>query len=256
MKKVKNLVLSIVLVSIVTSAAITSPKQAFANVIDEKLDIKISEKSVFMTEQEKKEYEEKVMQAELMAESLKFEEDIIKKFEEKQIEFEVKEREDEREKRIEERRIAEEKRIADEKEAERVAFIKSRGGNPDFKGSLPERALQEALTQIGKPYIWGGQTTRGFDCSGILVWAYNRQGKSNLNRTTRGQWQQGQGVSRRNIQRGDLIYFRMNRKNSPVDHVGIYLGGGKMFHAPKPGDVLKIAPVPWGAMKSIRRHLN
>lgn len=159
--------------------------------------------------------------------------------------------------------ILEDKALEEEK---RVKFIENFGGNPEFRGTLPKRALQEAMTQIGKPYYWGaegkedydgdGDTRDGYDCSGLLVWAYYRQGKTDLPRTTKGQWTQGERILKKDIQIGDLIYFLNDRRNGPVDHVGIYIGEGKMLHAPRPGKNVETREVPWGNMKTIRRHNN
>lgn len=220
--------------------------------IDEKLSITVSKDSIFLTEEEKQSLKESEELGRKIVESLHTEEELIATMEQRSLEIGLKERE--------------EKRMVIEKERERVRFIESMGGNPDFRGTLPERALSEAMTQVGKPYLWGaegvedydgdGDTRDGYDCSGILVWSYARQGKTDLPRTTGGQWRRGQAVSKRNIQKGDLIYFLMNREKSPVDHVGIYIGDGKMLHAPRPGDVVKVASVTWSRVVSIRRHME
>lgn len=149
-------------------------------------------------------------------------------------------------------------------EEERVAFIRSHGGNPEFRGTLGERALEEAFTQIGKPYLWGaegaedydedGDIRDGFDCSGLIYWAYHRQGKTDLPRTTMGQWIEGERISREDIRKGDLIYFLNNKTNRFVDHVGIYVGDNFMLHAPRPGKTVEIKPIYWRNMVSIRRH--
>lgn len=123
-------------------------------------------------------------------------------------------------------------------------------------GSLSTRALAEAMTQIGKPYVWGAVGPDTYDCSGLVLWAYNKQGYFDMPRTTRGQWLVGERIEQEDIQRGDLIYYLMNKKNkkSFVDHVGIYIGDGMMLHAPRPGAFVEIKEVFWSNIVIIRRH--
>lgn len=164
---------------------------------------------------------------------------------------------------MENERLIYEEKIQREKESVRRSTIEKFGGNPDFLGTLKERALQEAMTQLGKPYIWGaegkedydgdGDVRDGYDCSGLILWAYHRQGYPNFPRTTKGQWKMGVSVEKKNIEPGDLIYFLNNRQNKPVDHVGIYLGDGQMLHAPRPGKNIEIKEVPWRNLVTIRR---
>lgn len=92
-----------------------------------------------------------------------------------------------------------------------------------------------ALQFVGVPYVWGGTSPSGFDCSGLVQYSFrNAIGKS-LPRVSWGQGAQGYAVSRAEARIGDLVYYG--------GHVGIYLGNGQMVHAPKPGDVVKVAPV-------------
>lgn len=126
-------------------------------------------------------------------------------------------------------------------------------------GNMALNALEEALTQIGKPYVWGGVGPYGYDCSGLVVWAYKKVGYKGMPRTTPHQYTFGELVSKENVQRGDLIYFNnTNRNKGAADHVAFYLGkvDGKdmMLHAPRPGAVVEIRTVYWDKMISIRRH--
>lgn len=125
---------------------------------------------------------------------------------------------------------------------------------PELISSLSERALSRAMTQIGKPYVWGAVGPDTYDCSGLVLWAYNGEGYFNMPRTTRGQWTRGELIRTEQIKKGDLIYFLMNPLKSPVDHVGIYIGDGKMLNAPRPGAFVEIKAVPWDKVVSIRRH--
>ncbi|GAA4807208.1 hypothetical protein GCM10023200_51050 [Actinomycetospora chlora] len=101
--------------------------------------------------------------------------------------------------------------------------------------SVAQRAIAAARGQLGVPYVWGGTTPDGFDCSGLTQWAFEHAG-IDLPRTSRAQAQEGQEVSQANMQPGDLIFF-----NSPVSHVGIYIGNGKMIEAPRSGEDVKIS---------------
>jgi cell wall-associated NlpC family hydrolase len=98
-------------------------------------------------------------------------------------------------------------------------------------------ALDTALAQRGKPYVWAAGGPGSFDCSGLTQYAFRAAGIS-LPHSSRLQSQMGQAVSRANLQPGDLVFFY-----SPVSHVGIYIGNGQMVHAPTSGDVVKISSI-------------
>jgi peptidoglycan DL-endopeptidase CwlO len=101
-------------------------------------------------------------------------------------------------------------------------------------------AIDAAMAQRGKPYVWAAGGPGAFDCSGLTSYAYRAAGIS-LPHSSRMQSQMGQSVSRENLQPGDLVFFY-----SPVSHVGIYIGDGQMVHAPTSGDVVKVAPLMSG----------
>jgi len=98
-------------------------------------------------------------------------------------------------------------------------------------------AVDTAMAQRGKPYVWAAGGPRAFDCSGLTQYAFAAAG-INLPHSSRMQSQMGRSVSRSELQPGDLVFFY-----SPVSHVGIYIGGGQMVHAPTSGDVVKVASV-------------
>ncbi len=104
---------------------------------------------------------------------------------------------------------------------------------PAAASSVGARALAEARSQIGVPYVWGGTTPSGFDCSGLMQWAFDKVGKD-LPRTSAAQSRVGQSVTRDQLQPGDLIFF-----NSPVSHVAMYAGNGQMVEAPNSGQDVK-----------------
>ena len=94
-----------------------------------------------------------------------------------------------------------------------------------------ERAAAVALDQVGVPYRYGGTTTRGFDCSGLVQFSYRQAGKT-VPRTTGELWSSSASVGRDDIQAGDLLFFSFEGKMS---HVGLYLGEQRFVHAPQSG---------------------
>ena len=102
--------------------------------------------------------------------------------------------------------------------------------------SLRERAAAIAMQQVGAPYRYGGVSTAGFDCSGLVHYSYSRAGK-HVPRTTAGLWQTTLPVTSRELQAGDVLFFRIEGKMS---HVGMYLGDGQFVHAPSSGREVSI----------------
>lgn len=92
---------------------------------------------------------------------------------------------------------------------------------------------------IGTPYVWGGTSPSGFDCSGFTQYVYAHFGIS-LGRTTFDQINDGVQVSRDSLQTGDLVFF--GTFEDP-HHMGIYVGNNTYIHAPRTGDVLKVSPM-------------
>jgi len=103
--------------------------------------------------------------------------------------------------------------------------------------SVRHRAALAAIKQVGTPYRYGGANERGFDCSGLVYYAYSKAGRS-LPRTTGGLWQTLEPVTVRNLKVGDVLFFDIEGK---VAHVGLYLGGRRFVHAPASGREVAIA---------------
>jgi cell wall-associated NlpC family hydrolase len=99
------------------------------------------------------------------------------------------------------------------------------GGHPD--------AATIAMRYLGVPYVWGGASPSGFDCSGLVMYVFAQLGIS-LPHYAAAQYGFGTPVARDQLQPGDLVFF------DGLNHVGIYIGGGQMVHAPQTGDVVKI----------------
>lgn len=103
--------------------------------------------------------------------------------------------------------------------------------------------IDMAETFLGTPYVWGGTTPKGFDCSGFVQYVYGKNGYS-ITRTTYTQWaNDGVRVSRDDLKPGDLVYFGYG--DSP-SHVGLYVGSGMMIHSPRTGDVVKYSTIESG----------
>ncbi|MFF3252410.1 NlpC/P60 family protein [Actinacidiphila glaucinigra] len=99
------------------------------------------------------------------------------------------------------------------------------------------RAVSFAYDSLGLPYVWGATGPSAYDCSGFTQAAW-RSGGVSLPRTTYTQINAGTRVSRSQLEPGDLVFFY-----SGISHVGLYVGNGMMIHAPRTGDVVKLAPV-------------
>ena len=103
--------------------------------------------------------------------------------------------------------------------------------------SVGVQALKFALTKVGDPYVWGAAGPSAFDCSGLVVWAYAQIGIS-LMHFTGDLWNEGEHVSRSELEPGDLVFFFAD-----LGHVGIYVGNGLMVDAPTTGQVVKVQPI-------------
>ena len=99
-------------------------------------------------------------------------------------------------------------------------------------GSAAHKGAAIAQSMAGSPYRYGGATPRGFDCSGLVYYAYRKAGLS-VPRTTRDQYKRSERVALTDIHRGDLLFFKLSSRG--ISHVGIYTGNGRFIHAPSSG---------------------
>lgn len=103
--------------------------------------------------------------------------------------------------------------------------------------------IERLKSQLGKPYVWGGQSPgEGFDCSGLVFYAWNHVLTRKLPRTANGMYQDKhlKSVHQKTLQRGDLVFFNINQRPG-ADHVGVYLGDGQFIEAPRTGLNIRIS---------------
>ena len=126
-----------------------------------------------------------------------------------------------------------------------VPGITTTPSSPAFSGPLPAghpETAQLALAYLGVPYLWGGESPSGFDCSGLVSYVYAQIGIT-LPHFAAAQWDYGVPVPVAQLQPGDLVFF------AALDHVGIYLGNNEFINAPHTGSFVRIDTLdePWYA---------
>ena len=134
-------------------------------------------------------------------------------------------------------RLAAQQQAAQQQQSNTVVGVSAIAPAADTVVAPPpthSNAANIAMSQLGTPYVWGGSAPGGFDCSGLVMWAYAQVGVS-LPHSSYAQYGYGVPVSRDQLQPGDLVFF------DGLGHVGIYIGGGQFVHAPHTGDVVKIS---------------
>jgi cell wall-associated NlpC family hydrolase len=153
----------------------------------------------------------------------------------------------------------------------RIAALQSQFGMPSFAAALQsatestgtdgagadlsagagssvsgDQIIDDAKQFLGVPYVWGGESPSGFDCSGLVQYVYGKEG-INLPRVASDQANSGTEVSAADAKPGDLVYF-----GKPAHHIGIYLGNGMMLDAPHTGASVRIEKV-WSDVSGYRR---
>ncbi len=108
---------------------------------------------------------------------------------------------------------------------------------PEYVAGPAGDVVAFAFAQLGKPYIWGADGPGSYDCSGLTLAAWRTAGRSLPHNAAR-QYATMAHLSRRDLRPGDLVFFY-----SPVSHVGVYIGGGKMIHAPEFGENIRVASI-------------
>ena len=117
------------------------------------------------------------------------------------------------------------------------------------KRTVGERAAAIAMKEVGVPYRWGGASPAGgFDCSGLVYWAYSRLGV-NLPHSSYALYDRGRQIARARMKAGDVLFF------SGLGHVGIYVGRGRMVHAPHSGSNVEVIRLSQygGSLVGVRR---
>lgn len=108
---------------------------------------------------------------------------------------------------------------------------------PLVKGDR-DQIVMTAFAQVGKPYLYGGNGPDGFDCSGLVRYAYGAGGASTP-RTTASLFTSGRAIDFGQAQPGDLLFYRLDPTRSAPSHVVLYLGDGEGIHAPSSGKAIR-----------------
>jgi peptidoglycan DL-endopeptidase CwlO len=134
-------------------------------------------------------------------------------------------------------------RLAEQQQASQSALAQTVGVTPPVGGGGPPApppthggVVGIAERYLGTPYVWGGASPSGFDCSGFTMYVYAQVGIS-LPHNAAAQYGYGSPVSRGNLAPGDLVFF------DGLGHVGLYVGGNTFIHAPHTGDVVKYSTI-------------
>jgi cell wall-associated NlpC family hydrolase len=106
----------------------------------------------------------------------------------------------------------------------------------DAQDELGVRIARYAKRFVGVPYVYGGMSPRGFDCSGFTAYVYRRFG-IRLPHYTVAQYRRGRNIRVRRLRPGDLVFFH------GLSHVGVYVGNGRFIHAPRRGTRVRVEPL-------------
>ncbi len=162
-----------------------------------------------------------------------------------------------------EEQLAEQERIRAEQAAAAAAAAAVAAGDNSWYGdgagtASGQEIVDYAMQFLGIPYVYGGTSPSGFDCSGLVYYCYRHFGYK-VNRTATAQSYNGVYVSSTELQAGDLVFFTPSSGGSNIGHIGIYIGNGNFIHAPHTGDVVKISSLSqtyyknhyWGARRVV-----
>jgi len=137
--------------------------------------------------------------------------------------------------------------------------VQTQGQRSDLAGgsnTLGNRIISSAQKQVGVPYVWGGESPSGFDCSGLVYWALNHAGIKVPRTTAQGYMQMAKPVNSDHLQPGDLIFFNF-AGGKGAEHMGIYAGGGtaggRYIDAPHTGANVRIDTIPWADVVGMGR---
>ena len=108
-------------------------------------------------------------------------------------------------------------------------------------------AVRAAMSQVGKPYVWAGSGPGSYDCSGLTMSSWRQAGVM-MAHSAADQYASFKHVSTDQLQPGDLVFF-----GHPIHHVGMYVGGGMMVHAPETGELVQVSPVSRGDLVGASR---
>lgn len=125
-----------------------------------------------------------------------------------------------------------------QKLAENDHFLSS-----DHLHNITEVAIHRLEQQLGKPYQWGGTSPdEGFDCSGLIFYAYNKILAEKLPRTANEMYHYRRAtiVSHGDLRRGDLLFFHIHTQDI-ADHMGVYLGQGQFIESPRTGETIRVS---------------
>jgi len=111
-------------------------------------------------------------------------------------------------------------------------------------GATASRAAEVARGLVGRPYVWGGvNPVSGVDCSGLVLWSFQQAGVS-VPRTAQQQFDATRRVGADALAPGDLVFFTICcQAPDVITHVGVYLGAGRMVHAPAPGESVRVESI-------------
>lgn len=112
---------------------------------------------------------------------------------------------------------------------------------PASEATLAPQIVATAAAQCGVPYVSGGSTRQGFDCSGLVKYVFSRAAHTELPHSAIAQYALGTPVEWNHARPGDLLFFHTEGGGGGVTHVGIYMGHDRMVHAPRPGKKVEYA---------------